>query len=97
MKKMTTQTNTKSITQDDQMDAILLDTHQLLDINNPNGLPIEDVLAFAVSSNRPEKPYTFTHNLRFAHPRLTKRGLTFTTNNKPARWGLTDKGRNYGK
>ena len=85
--------NTKSITQDDQMDAILLDTHNQLDIKNPNGTLIEDVLAFAVTNNRPEKPYTFTHNLRFANPRLVKRGLAFATKNKPARWGLTEKGR----
>jgi len=94
MKKIIT---TKSITQDDQMDATLLDTHKQLDIKNPNGLPIEDVLAFAVSNNRPEKPHTFTHNLRFANPRLVKRGLAFATKNKPARWGLTEKGRKYGK
>ena len=79
------------------MDAILLDTHKQLDIKNPNGTPIEDVLAFAVSNNRPEKPFTFTHNLRFANPRLAKRGLAFSTKTKPARWGLTEKGRNYGK
>jgi len=94
MKKIIT---TKSITQNDQMDSILLDTLKQLDIKNPNGSLIENVCELAVSNNRNEKPFAFTHKLRFANPRLTKRGLAFTTKNKPARWGLTEKGRKHGK
>ena len=81
-----------NMTQEEQMDAILIETLGAL------GKPslIDDVMQYAFKNNKDvEKPYALLYDLRWAQTRLRKAGITIAT---PAGygnfnlWGLTEKG-----